>query len=430
MKYFVTTFLARCAARVIRREKPEIVAVTGSVGKTSTKDAIAAVLGGKFDIRVTHGNLNTEIGLPLTVLGLPSGGRSPLSWLAILPRAWMRSYVHDRAFPGTLVLEMASDRPGDIAQLCDIASPMIGVVTAVGESHHEFFGSIDAVEKEKRTLIERLPAGGVAVLNRDDERVWRMRGATKASVMGFGFHEEAVVRALEATMVARMDDAGKCGVQLKVRCPGSEVEVFLGGTLGRHAVHAALAAFAVGISKGMTAGEITERLPQFTPPAGRMRCLGGIKKTLLIDDTYNAAPKSTLSALDALHYLQLGEGCKKIAVLGDMLELGSISVRSHEEVGRAAVDAGADVLVFVGERMGDAEKAARAHGAAEGSTFHFGSAEEAGRFVQERMRQGDVVLVKGSQGMRMEKVVKELMAEPLKAEQLLVRQSAEWLAKT
>jgi UDP-N-acetylmuramoyl-tripeptide--D-alanyl-D-alanine ligase len=418
MKAFISQSLGNSAKRVIKREHPEIVGITGSVGKTSTKDAIATVLSGAFDIRSTPGNLNTEFGVPLAILGFTEPAHSPLGWATLALRAWFRSFAHEQDFPGTFVLEMAADRPGDIAYLCDIAPPKIGVVTAVSESHHEKFGSIDEVEKEKRTLVERLPDDGVAILNHDDDRVWRMRERTKAKVVSFGLAPGADVRAVETSMEAK-ETASECGVHIKVQSSIGAMSVFIPGTLGRHAVNAVLAAAAVGIVKGMPLDRIVERLRMFRPPAGRMRCLEGIKRTLLIDDTYNAAPKSVNAALDVVQHLSVPG--KKIIVLGDMLELGSVSIAAHEEVGRAAVDAGADLIVFVGERMGDAHKAALADGAPAESVFHFGSTAEAGRFVQERLGKGDMVLVKGSRGMHMEAVVKELMAEPLKAGELLVQ---------
>ncbi len=172
--------------------------------------------------------------------------------------------------------------------------------------------------------------------------------------------------------------------------------------------------------------EITDRLKGFEPPPGRMRCLEGIKRTLLIDDTYNAAPKSAVAALEALRDLPLAESERRFAILGDMLELGEVSVAGHERIGRTVVECGIDYVLFVGERMGDAEKAAIAAGKSKDQVFHFSSAEQAGRFAQERIHQGDAILVKGSRGMHMEKVVRELMADPMEADRLLVEVEKDW----
>jgi UDP-N-acetylmuramoyl-tripeptide--D-alanyl-D-alanine ligase len=419
MKSFVQKTLAGNARRVVAREKPEIIGITGSVGKSSTKEAIAAVLRRKFSVRANVGNMNTEFGLPLTVLGLPSvGDRSATKWLGTLWRGWKAAALGTPDYPKTLVLEMGADRQGDIALLCDIAPPRVGVVTAVGESHLESFGSVDAIQKEKRILVERLPKDGLAVLNRDDDRVWAMASRSKAPVRSFGFHESADVRAVEPIGYACTFD-GECGMHFKVQAQGATVPMFVPGVLGRPAIYAALAAAAVGLHKGMNLVEVADGLREFSGPPGRMRYVPGIKRSVLIDDTYNAAPRSALEALYVLRDIPATEAAKKFAVLGDMLELGSLSDEGHMKVGREAAEC-ADTLVFVGERMNGAKKAAYAAGATEDRVFHFATPAEAGRFVQERMRQNDIILVKGSRGMRMEAVVKELMADPLSAPRVLV----------
>lgn len=428
MRKFVESSLANAAKAVIAREKPEIVGITGSVGKSSAKEAIAAVLGKRFRVRSSPKNFNTEIGLPLSVLDLPTGGKSAVAWLGILLQAWKQKVLGNGEYPKMLVLEYGLTHPGDIGYLCDIATPNIGVETAVGESHMEFMGSIEEIAKEKRVLIERLPKEGYAILNRDDERVWAMRSKTKATVMSYGFHEEATVRALPESVAFLCSVDNECGMRFKLTAGGATVPVFVPNVLGRHGIYAVLAAAAVGIAKGMHLVEIGDAISLYKAPAGRLRYIPGIKHTVIIDDTYNAAPKSALAALETLHEMPLGENAKRIAVLGDMLELGAATEEGHASVGKKAAES-ADLIVLVGERMHDAEVAAKAAGASEDRVFHFSTTDEAGRFVQERMKMGDLILVKGSQGMRMERIVKEIMAEPLNASKLLVRQDGDWLDK-
>jgi UDP-N-acetylmuramoyl-tripeptide--D-alanyl-D-alanine ligase len=430
-KTVIENLLASFAKKTLANHRPQIVGVTGSVGKSSAKEAIGAVLGTRFQVRTSPKNFNTEIGLPLTVLDLPTGGKSAVRWLGILWKGWMTSMTKDKTYPAMLVLEYGMQNRGDIAKLCDIAPPDIAVVTTVGESHMEFMGSVEAIEKEKRVLVERLSKAGIAVLNRDDERVWAMRAKTHAEVVSYGYHEEADVRALADSLAYVCSPDRECGMRVKISTgagtdAGATVPVFIPNVLGRHAVYAALAAAAVGLHKGMNLVEISDALSLYVAPAGRMRYVPGIKHTVIIDDTYNAAPKSVLAALETLRNLPVGEGGKRIAVLGDMLELGTATEDGHGAVGRKAAEC-ADVIVFVGERMTFAEQAAHEAGADESRVFHFAVAAEAGRFIQERMKTGDVVLVKGSQGMRMERVVREIMAEPLDAEKLLVRQDAKWV---
>jgi len=426
MKAFLEKTLGRKAARLLRRSGAEVVAVTGSVGKSSAKEAIATVLKDKFEAEPSPRNYNTEFGLPLAVLMLVSPGRSVWRWCVTLKKAGWRSWFGIKGYPRTWVLEMAADHPGDISKLVAIAPPHIGVVTAVGESHAVFFGSVENIAKEKGTLIASLPTDGTAVLNRDDERVWAMRDRTKASVVSFGFHPDADIRAVEDSVSYVCDPEGECGVHFKMSADGSTVPVFLPAVLGRPSIYAALAAAAVGRIKGMNLVEISERLKDYVAPPGRLRYIPGIKRTVLIDDTYNSAPKSALAALEVLEEIPLAEEERRFVVLGDMLELGSLSEEGHRKVGFRAVELGIDYLILVGERTIDTEKAAREAGAPEDRVFHFSTTEEAGRFVQEKLRRGDMVLIKGSRGMHMEAVVKELMADPLRAEELLVEVKESW----
>ncbi|HTK04086.1 MAG TPA: UDP-N-acetylmuramoyl-tripeptide--D-alanyl-D-alanine ligase [Candidatus Eisenbacteria bacterium] len=419
MRKMLENKLAMYAKAVLRREKPHVVAVTGSVGKSSAKEAIAVVLGKRFRVRASQKNYNTEIGLPLAVLGLPSGEGSALKWMGIMWRAMGKAMTKDPDYPKVLVLEMALQHPGDIAKLCDIAPPDVGVVTAIGESHLEFMGSVENIIKEKRVVIERLPKEGFAVLNRDDEKVWAMRAKTKAKVISYGFHEEADVRVLRDSIAYACSPDRECGMHFKMVAGGATMPVFLPHVLGKHGIYAALAAAAVGLAKDMNLVEVSDSLGLYSPPPGRLRYIPGIKHTVLIDDTYNASPTSTLAALEVLRDIPMPDTVKRFAVLGDMLELGTGSEDGHRNVGRKAAEC-ADVLVLVGERMRDAMKSAKEAGAGEDRTFWFATPEEAGRFVQERMKMGDYILVKGSRGMRMEKVVKEVMAEPLDADRLLV----------
>lgn len=405
---------------LIRSGNPEIIGITGSVGKTSAREAVRAVLSGGFPIRVSPRNMNTEIGMPLAVLGLPGGGKSAWQWLKVAVMAWFRANIGKAELPPILVLEMAADRPGDIEKLTGIAPPAIGVVTACAQSHLELFRTIDEVFREKRVMVESLGKDGVAILNRDDERVWKMRERAAGRVVSYGFDGEADVRALPESLGYAFDPEGDCGMRFKVSAFGSTVPVFVPGVLGRQVAYAALVGMAVGLVKGMNLVEIAENLRSFRPLPGRVRCLGGIKRTVLIDDTYNASPKSVSAALDVLGDLPVGPESGRIAVLGDMLDLGGSSPGLHGEIGRKAAEIGLDTLVLVGERTTETERAALEAGMPREKVFHFPDTERAGMFVQGRMRSGDIVLIKGSRGMRMEEVTRELMADPQRAAELLV----------
>ncbi|MBU0624972.1 UDP-N-acetylmuramoyl-tripeptide--D-alanyl-D-alanine ligase [Patescibacteria group bacterium] len=427
MKKFVEQRLARQAKRLLARKKPVIIGITGSVGKSAAKNCIGAILGGSFNLRISPKNYNTEFGLPLTVLGLKATGRSAMGWLNNLIRGWWRSNFGGRNYPDTLVLEMATDHPGDISKLVAIAPPNIGVVTTIGESHLEFFGSVAAIAAEKSRLAEAVPATGVAVLNRDDDLVWAMRKKTKAQVVSIGFHEESDVRALADTVKLACRQEAGCGTHFKIEVDGATMPIFIRGALGWPTIYAVLAAVAVGRARGLNMMQMVERLKDFEPAPGRLHYVPGIKGTILIDDTYNAAPKSVYAALEVLCELPLiAEDDKRFAVLGDMLELGQISDQAHADVGRRAAELGIDYLVLVGERMLEARKAAVAAGMSEDRVLSFSKNLEAGKFVQSKMKPGDAILIKGSRGMQMEFVVKELMAEPLRAADLLPGDHQEW----
>jgi UDP-N-acetylmuramoyl-tripeptide--D-alanyl-D-alanine ligase len=427
MKKFVENQLAKQALKLISRKKPFIVGITGSVGKSSTKNCIGAILSGSFAVRTSPKNYNTEFGLPLTILNLETPERSICGWLNNLIRGWWRANFAAQAYPDTLVLEMAADHPGDIGKLVTIAKPNIGVITAVGESHLEFFGSVAAIAAEKAKLATAVPADGTVILNRDDELVWAMREKIKAKVVSIGFHEEANMRALAETVRLACREELGCGTHFKIEVAGATIPIFIRGALGRPAIYAVLAAIAVGQARGLNILQIVERVKNFQPAPGRLRYLSGIKQTILIDDSYNAAPKSVHAALEVLHELPLAsEDDKRFAVLGDMLELGQISEQAHAEIGRRAAELRLDYLVLVGERMLAARKAAITAGMSEDRVLHFDDALSAGKFVQSKMKSGDAILIKGSRGMQMEFVVKELMAEPLRAADLLPGEHEEW----
>ncbi|OGL74067.1 hypothetical protein A3F28_02640 [Candidatus Uhrbacteria bacterium RIFCSPHIGHO2_12_FULL_57_11] len=417
MKKIFRQYLAWVARLMIGRYSPEVIAITGSVGKTSVKEAVWTVLEGRGRIRKSEKNLNTEIGVPLTILGAKPA-KSAGGWMAVALRAIGEVLTRGPRYPETLILEMAADRPGDIEYLTSIARPKIAVLTAISPAHTEFFSTIEALAEEKATILRALPEDGVAVISRDNDLAWEKRGKTKARVISFGFHEEADVRAVEADLVS--DGGAPSGVVFKILYQGSAAPVHIAGVVGRGVIQAALAAAAVGLAKGMNLVGIAEALGGFDSPPGRMRIIPGIKNTTIIDDTYNASPASAQEALQALRVSGVGEGARKIAVLGDMLELGALSVESHRSIGKLAAGSGIDLLVTVGERVRDLGAAAREAGFPEDRLEHFKNADEAGRYVQEKLRQGDLVLVKASRGMHLEAVVRELMAEPLKADDLLV----------
>lgn len=353
-----------------RRRFPncKTIGVTGSIGKSSTKELIASVLAPQYVTLKSKGNLNNEIGLPLTLLKL--------------------NETHQRA-----VLEMGMYAIGEIRELCRLAQPSIGVITNVGPSHLERLGSIERIAQAKGELVQALPADGVAVLNGDDALVRRMRDWTLAPVLFYGLDPSNDIWADE------IESFGLEGIAFDLHYRGEKLHVRL-PLLGRHSVHTALAAAGVGLAEGLSWDQILSGLRDVSAQL-RLIAVPAEKETTILDDTYNSSPESSLAALNLLAEL---DG-RKIAVLGDMLELGTFEEEGHRIVGGRAAQVVA-VLVAVGARGKWIGEAAREDGLAE--TFFAESNDKAVEVLRGVMRPGDMILVKGSRGARMEEIVSVL----------------------
>jgi UDP-N-acetylmuramoyl-tripeptide--D-alanyl-D-alanine ligase len=358
------------AAAWRRRFSPIVVGVTGSIAKTSTKEAVAAILAERFTTLKSEGNANNEIGLPLTVLRMG-------------PR-------HEAA-----VLEMGMYVGGEIADLAAIAQPRIGVVTAVREVHLSRIGTIEAVERAKGELIEALPADGAAVLNADDPRVLRMSARTAARSLTYGFGGDAEVRAEDVVPL------GLDGMRFTLVTPAGRIEAAT-PALGRHGVHNGLAAAAVGLAAGLDLDLIAAGLAAGWRAPHRDQVVRAGDITIL-DDSYNASPTSMIAALELLATLP----GRHVAVLGEMRELGEASERGHLEVGGAAAGLADLIVVVGGEAAGIVDGVASA-----GRTAVVAPDREAALVVlREELRPGDTVLVKASRGAELELIVEALAAE-------------------
>ncbi|MBU0646191.1 hypothetical protein KJ611_01785 [Patescibacteria group bacterium] len=432
MKLLIQKLLIWLSKRIIRRHQPIIVAVTGSVGKTSTRNAIAAVLESSFRLRTNFANYNNEFGVPLTIIGAVSPEKSLIGWLKVIFHGAKQTLFKDQTYPQLLVLEFGADRPGDIGALCDIAQPDVAVLTVVSPVHAANYASFEQLIDEKTTIIRRVKPGGLAVLNADDARVLDHRLEAPARVLTYGFSQAADLRGFNYHLETRQDFTFDPGEQFaethfEVEFEEETMPANLPNLIGRAQVSAALGALAVGRHFDLSLEDMIPRLAKILPQAGRMNPLPGIKKCLVLDDTYNAAPASVRAALEVLgQFTPQGDG-QRIAALGQMAELGRYSRDEHRLIGHQVAEIGVSLLVTVGEEALGIRAGAIEAGLTDGQCAHFDNSEEAGRHLDKEVRTGDIVLVKGSQSARMEKVVKDLMAEPLRAEQLLVRQSEKWL---
>jgi UDP-N-acetylmuramoyl-tripeptide--D-alanyl-D-alanine ligase len=349
-----------------------LVAITGSNGKTSTKEMCAAILGLRAPCLATAGNLNNEYGLPLTLL--------------------RREPRHE-----SVVVELGMNHRGEIARLAAIARPTVGALTNVGTAHIEHLGSREAIGEEKGDLIAALPPGGVAVLNADDAIANAQASRTRARVLRFGRGEAADVRAESLRERA-------AGYAFALRTPEGSATVEIAG-LAETSVYNALAAAAAALGAGTPLADLAPGLARYAPVRGRLTPLVLDGDVLLVDDTYNANPQSMEVALRALAAPRGESGFRRIAVLGDMGELGAESERAHRATGALAARLGFDLLVAVGAHAGDVAEAARAAGLGGARVHVENDAERAADRVLAELRPRDRVLVKGSRSMRMERVV-------------------------
>ncbi|MDQ5952090.1 MAG: Alanine racemase [Patescibacteria group bacterium] len=428
MKNLVIKALANIAKAKIKKYHPTVVAVTGSVGKTSTRSAIAIALGAKYRVRTPYKNYNNEIGLPLAVLGEQSPGKNAWEWLKLFTRA-----VRSKDMPEYLVLEYGVDKPGDMAGLIRIAHPQTVVITAISPVHVSNYPSLEALIDEKAALGEAVLQDGLVLLNGDDVRVMGMRKRFHAPVRTYSLSNgDAYATDIQFTYPKEESfDVGEVFVVTKatlhVGNETAELELLNCATVSM--VSAALAAVQVAVHHGVPLVTATAALSkELVPVNGRLRPLAGIKGSLILDDSYNAAPASVIAGLEALEQFTPGElKDRRIAALADMAELGSLSEAEHRMIGERVATA-ADLFVAVGPQMKFAIEAAIAAGMPEDKTIWFKDSVEAGRYLDRILETGDVVLVKGSQSQRMERLVKDILAEPGKATELLVRQEDRWLA--
>ena len=348
-----------------------VVGITGTNGKTTTKEMLASVLSVRGPVLKNAGNLNNEIGLPLTLMGLDE-----THWAA--------------------VLEMGMSGFGEIARLAKIAEPQVGVITNIGPGHLETLGSMEGVARAKGELIEVLPRDGKAVLNLDDPYLKGLLVKNKSRAVTFGLRPGAMVTAGDIKETAH-------GVSFRLAVPGGVAAISL-PVMGTHNVYNALAAAAAALTAGLTVKEIKQGLEAFSPVKMRMEVLdiGGVR---VINDAYNANPASMAASLNA--FASVKEG-RRIAVLGDMLELGPSASKAHFDVGRLAGAEGMALLVLMGEHAAETAKGALESGMDEADVVVADGPEAAAEALSERLRKGDHVLVKGSRGMRMERVIELL----------------------
>jgi len=426
LKNIVTYILITQSKLVLRKYKPKIVAVTGSVGKTSTKDAIYTAMLPFFYVRKSAKSYNSEIGIPLTVIGVPNGWNNYKIWIKNILHGFY-ILIFKEHYPEWLILEIGADRPGDILSITKWIKPDISVVTRIGKVpvHVEFYKSVSEVVNEKMRLAQATKKDGVLILNSDDEDVIGFKDHCKTHVISFGIENPANVVGSNINFSYDKNDK-VTGMNMKVDVSGSSIPVKLSGVLGRQQIYPVLAAFAVTYFLKLNLLQVSESFEEGEVSPGRMNVIDGIKKSTIIDDTYNSSPVALEEAIKTIE-ATVCKG-KKIAVLGDMLELGKFSGAEHIRIGEALVGK-FDILVTVGIRAKNYAEGAIEKGFKKRSVVCFDDSSEAGDFVKEIIKKDDLIFVKGSQGMRMERVVERVMLNPEFKKDLLVRQDEEWLSR-
>ena len=387
---------------VLLRQKPFIIGITGSVGKTTTKDMIAHILSGQKKVWSTRRNYNNEIGVPLTILGIDRDVNSFAGIFYIIYR-WICAVMTTK-YPEILVVEMGVDRPHDMDHLMSFVKPDVAVLTAISYAHSEFFDSIKDIIDEKQKIIILMKAGGTAIINYDDKNIRTVIQKTNNHVISYGIMENADVMATDIELCFRQ--CHTTGLSFKLNYKGKMIPVRLHNICARHMVYAALAALVVADVLHINIIEAVNDIADVVTSPGRMRLLEGKNDVLVIDDTYNASPKAMKAAIETLGS---APAQRRVAVLGDMRELGKRSQKEHQKVARYVKENDVHTIFYVGKEMHNAFIISKEE---QKECYHFNESSEAISKVTSYVEQGDIVLVKGSRGIHMEKVVRAIVQDP------------------
>lgn len=418
---------------VLKRYRPKIIGIAGSVGKTSAKEAIALVMKGVAHTRSSSKSFNSEFGVPLTILDLDTAWGNPLGWFKNIVEGFLLLMIKT-PYPEWLVLEIGSDRPGDAARLTRWLSFDAVVITALPgvTAHLEFYDSPEALIEEEGSLAYAVKPSGVVVLNTDDVNVRALVKnlaslpyKKRPKIVTYGVDEKADISGSKFRLDYDHED-NLIGSSFGVAVEANHYYLNIKGSVGREQMYPCLAALAVNYGLGFKTERAVTALKNYRSPAGRARIIAGIKDSVIIDDSYNAAPPAVQAAIRTL--AQVESSGQKIAVLGDMLELGEYTLEAHREVGRRVAEV-ADWLLLVGLRSRFTGEGAVEAGLNQKNIKYFDNSLAAGKELQGLIKAGDIILVKGSQGVRMEKVVEEVMAHPEDKHKLLCRQDAVWQGK-
>lgn len=420
---YILWFLAKLT---LWRYKPLVIAVAGSTGKSSTKEAIYYALKNDFQVARSISNLNTEIGLPLTIIQGDDAKKNVFLWLVNIFHATVLIILKRKNYPEIWVLEMSEDQPHLISYLARLCRPKIGVIPWIGEIpvHVEFHQSAKALQEEIQKLVSFLPQDGRAILNCDNSLSLEAREKSKAKVITFGFNDDADVKISDYSLI--MDkDFRKIGMALRLEYQGSYVPLKLTGVFGQPQVYAIAAGAAVGLACGLHLVTIAQSLENYKLLKARTVFLKGIKNTWILEDTYNSNPDALKVTLEIYNDLVLAikkENLyplkRRVLALGDMRELGKYSDEAHQQATSQIIE-NADIVIAVGKKMKITVGECLKLGFAQENIYWFENSIEAGKKARELIQKGDLFLVKGSRGIHMEQVTLSIMQEPEKAKDYL-----------
>ncbi len=395
----------------LRRMKAKVIGVTGSVGKTTCKDAIYDVLSKHYKVLKNEKSFNSDFGLPLTILQQNSGFSSPLQWFKILLKGFWRTFFVKDKFD-YLIFEMGVDKKGDMDFLTKLAKPEIACITAIKPVHMDDsqFSDISEIFDEKKKIFRYAKT---RLINKDDKYITDLE-----SDVSYGFGEGANFKAFSFMQTEK-------GVDFDVEYEGSDYHFFI-PVFGKYQVSTLMPAIVIGFLSKVPASAIQEALKEYALPPGRMSLIEGVKNSLILDSSYNASPEAVKESLKVLDYFGRKKGGRRVFVFGNMNELGEKSRQLHEEVGEKIPDY-TDLLITVGDDVRYAASAANKNGLDSSNIASFETAKEAAEYFKKYMCENDTVLAKGSQNkVRLEIFIKEIMKHPEKAEELLVRQEEKW----
>lgn len=413
LKKIVLKKLEILAKIKLRRMNAKVIGVTGSVGKTTCKDAMYDVLSKKYRVLKNKKSFNSEFGLPLTILHQDSGFGSAKDWAKILWKGFVRTFfVNDKY--DYIILEMGVDKPGDMDFLTNLAKSNIAVVTAIKSAHldESQFKNIDEIFKEKSKIYD---GAQTCLINQDDKYTSTIQ---KANSSTYGTKNNVDYR------VGNFKQTEE-GIEFEVQNNGNSYQ-FYASLFGEYWTESLMPAIVVGFLENVGVNDIVEAISKFKLPPGRLSLIEGEKESLILDSSYNASPEAVKESLKVLDFFGKSRDKRRVFIFGNMNELGKYSKEMHEEVG-AEIPKYCDLLLTVGEDVRHGASSANKHGMDSSKIKSFPSAKEAAQYYKEIMNFGDIVLVKGSQNkVRLEIFVKALMKHPEKSKELLVRQGENW----